>query len=88
MEMLKSVDAVDAMLPLLEINPFGKESRDVPLCRGSEKRVGHAEVGAKLNTHSYKILCLEVSYERDRLWDGVGRNNVHRADQMERPPLV
>ena len=35
--MLKSVDAVDAMLPLLEISTFGKESRDDPMCRGSEK---------------------------------------------------
>ena len=78
MEMLKSVDAVDAMLPLLEISTFGKESRDDPMCRGSEIRVGDSrwtrEVCAKLNTHAYKILCLEVSYERDRLWDGVGRN--------------
>ena len=70
MEMLKSVDAVDAMLPLLEISPFDKASRDDQMCRGSEKRIGH---GVEVEHTVYKILCLEVRYERDRLWDGVGR---------------
>ena len=53
MEMLKSVDAVDAMLPLLEISAFDKTSRDGPMCRGSEKRVGH---GVEVEHTVYKIL--------------------------------